>query len=349
MKTLKNKAPIIKLFLLSMLLSIFLVACPLDEVLGGINLDDSKLYEAQSDKSIYQEASAFEIDVYIQEFDELIELGARSDKYIDKLIELYEASGYQYDHHDAKEFIGYVDVSEAQNLAVFEVTGDEIRLLQGALDQAQEQRIRFSFKLFTNLVPAELRTSLKKIDVYNNNGTAAYISFEEDSINTHILGLNADEMIDETSSFMERYQISLLFIHELAHLISMQEDQVSNYGVCFNPLGETFDCHREDSYMNRFNQLFWSNVDIYFRDNSNKSDDDLAQFYELNEGNFLNSYAASNPYEDFAESFMTFVTEYRPEAQESGLDKKIMFFYQYDEMILIREALLENMVNILSR
>ena len=91
------------------------------------------------------------------------------------------------------------------------------------------------------------------------------------------------------------------------------------------------------------------NVDIYFRDNSNKSDDDLAKFYELNKGNFLNSYAASNPYEDFAESFLTFVTEVAPQEQESGLEKKVMFFYQYDEMILIRKALLENLVDILSK
>lgn len=344
----KNKFHFIKLFLLSVLLSAFLVGCPLKDVFGGIDFDDHELYRAQNDKEIYQEASAFEIDAEIEEFDELIELGAQSDGYLDTIVELYEASGYRYDHHEAKEFIGYVDVSEARDLAVFEIIGDDIILLEGELNQDQEKRIRYSFKLFTDLVPREVRSSLKKINVYSNNGTAAYISFEEGSIKTHILGLNADEMIDESSDFIEKYQISLLFIHELAHLISMQEDQVSNYGVCFNPLGETFDCHREDSYMNRFNHLFWSNVDIYFRDNSNKSDEDLAKFYELNEGNFLNSYAASNPYEDFAESFMSFVTEFPPETQESGLDKKIMFFYQYDEMILIRKALLENLVAILS-
>lgn len=306
------------------------------------------LFEAQSKKEIYREASRFEIDVEIETDEKLLKMGKESDIYVEQILNIYRKSVQKDDQKDKNHMIDRGAMDEKKIIGIFKIQGDELIAISGDFSEEESRKIQFSFQLFTRLIPPEIRASLVKVQIYKNSPSAAYISFEKNSISKHVLGLNLDELIDEKSDVARRYEMILLFTHELAHLIAMQEDQIKGSGICFNPVGETFDCHLPMSYMNEFNSLFWSNVDLNFRNNSLKKEEDLQRFYELNQEHFLNPYAATNPYEDFAESFMTFVSEIKPDSQETGLDKKILFFYQYEEMILIRKALLQNMVDLLS-
>lgn len=307
------------------------------------------LFEAQSKKEIYKEAGRFEIDVNIQVDERLLKMGKESDVYVEQILNIYRKSVQKDGSEYRNRNIDHRAMDEKEILGIFKIEADEIIQMSGDFSKEEIEKIKFSFKLFTKLIPSEIRGSLAKIQIYKNSASAAYISFEKNSISKHILGLNLEELIDEHSDVSQRYEMILLFVHELAHLIAMQEDQIKKSGICFNPVGETFDCHIRDSYMNEFNLLFWSDVDIYFRNNSLKKEEDLNRFYELNQEHFLNIYAATNPYEDFAESFMTFVSCIKDDSQETGLDKKILFFYRYEEMILIRKALLQNMVTLLSQ
>lgn len=65
--------------------------------------------------------------------------------------------------------------------------------------------------------------------------------------------------------------------------------------------------------------------------------------YTDNEDDFVNDYAATNPEEDFAESFMYFVLYDWPEEDSVYLyDKKILFFTQFPELVELADTIVAN-------
>jgi len=122
-------------------------------------------------------------------------------------------------------------------------------------------------------------------------------------------------------------------IHENAHILSLSENQGDNNGLppeaydkpslfkqlmtegersCANYYDDLAGCMNKNSYLNAFFQKFWAgiyrdhnweweydNVDNFYNHNS--------MFYEKYSSHFVIEYAASNPDEDFAESFTAFV------------------------------------------
>ncbi|MBI3151573.1 MAG: hypothetical protein HYZ21_05540, partial [Chloroflexi bacterium] len=60
------------------------------------------------------------------------------------------------------------------------------------------------------------------------------------------------------------------------------------------------------------------------------------------EDRFVTSYAATNPEEDIAEAFTFFVFGPTP-AGDTIAEKKVLFFYQYPELIELRVNILRNL------
>jgi len=58
-------------------------------------------------------------------------------------------------------------------------------------------------------------------------------------------------------------------------------------------------------------------------------------FYDAHQDQFITDYAATSPGEDIAESWTEFVMSERP-AGNSTIDRKILFFYNYPELVQIR-------------
>jgi hypothetical protein len=140
-------------------------------------------------------------------------------------------------------------------------------------------------------------------------------------------------------------------------------------------------CLKDNSYLNLFFQKFW--VDIYpeyyywfeFADYQAADKSNYA-FYQKYSDRFVSSYAASNPAEDFAESFMAFVLwddelidNYKKWCStvgdsgwhlilEDGLthwqwckvyrdnqiwEEKIRFFYDFPELVEMRDFIRSNL------
>jgi len=110
-------------------------------------------------------------------------------------------------------------------------------------------------------------------------------------------------------------------------------------------------CMNSNSYMNKFFQEFW--VDIYpsFKwfyefDDYDKFEGHNELFYQKYKTQFVTWYAATNPSEDFAESFTAFVLQEKPTKSTISFihsDQKILFFYDFPELVEIRDFIRSNL------
>ena len=62
-------------------------------------------------------------------------------------------------------------------------------------------------------------------------------------------------------------------------------------------------------------------------------------FYRKYSDQFLTEYAATSPEEDIAESWAFFILSPKPE-QNSIANEKILFFYEYSELVQLRQEIL---------
>jgi hypothetical protein len=99
--------------------------------------------------------------------------------------------------------------------------------------------------------------------------------------------------------------------------------------------------------LNKFFQKFW--VDVYpsFKwywdfDDYDKFEDNNALFYKKYKTQFVTDYAATNPDEDFAESYMFFVLKEEP-TKSTIADQKILFFYDFPELVEMRDLIRSNL------
>ena len=158
-------------------------------------------------------------------------------------------------------------------------------------------------------------------------------------------------------------------IHENAHILSLNSSQGDNdavpddlYEEPYTELRELFQektsacasyysdvpgCMNSNSYLNKFFQKFW--VDIYpsFKwyfefDDYDKFEDNNALFYKKYKTQFVTDYAATNPDEDFADSYMLFVLKEKP-TKSTIADQKILFFYDFPELVEMRDFIRSNL------
>jgi hypothetical protein len=163
--------------------------------------------------------------------------------------------------------------------------------------------------------------------------------------------------------------MKVVMIHESAHILSLSSSQGDNDAIpddlyeepytelrelfqektstCANYYSDVPGCMNDNSYMNKFFQEFW--VDIYpsFKwyfefDDYDKFEDHNALFYKKYKTQFMTDYAATNPDEDFADSYMLFVLKEKP-TKSTIADQKILFFYDFPELVEMRDIIRSNL------
>jgi hypothetical protein len=70
----------------------------------------------------------------------------------------------------------------------------------------------------------------------------------------------------------------------------------------------------------------------------------LNKFYEKYQDQFVSDYAAANPGEDIAESWTYFILAPKPHGSTIA-EQKILFFYEYPELVDLRQQILTNLCN----
>lgn len=189
-----------------------------------------------------------------------------------------------------------------------------------------------------------------------DDGTLAYVSeLEEDSW----------EFAMSVDDDPER---ALTVIHEFGHIVALNNTQYDTYPTVIEDTQEQLDddeyfdgleddmdacdviafedgCALEDSYIALFTFEFWTE-DAVEQIIYEELDDSAAYFFDENPDAFVTEYAATNPIEDFAESFSYFIglsdEDYPFADSDYEMDAKIIWFEQFPEFVEMRESIRGN-------
>lgn len=121
-------------------------------------------------------------------------------------------------------------------------------------------------------------------------------------------------------------------VHEYGHYLTLNQKEVE--------YKEDYDLSRyceegmvalEGSVIDQFYQRFWKDYRVVEFPTGH-------MFYVRNRDSFVSDYAATEPAEDIAESFLFFVKEERPEGK-SVRDEKLRFFYEFPHLVEIRNEI----------
>ncbi len=151
--------------------------------------------------------------------------------------------------------------------------------------------------------------------------------------------------ITENKDFMHT------LIHEFGHVLTLNNTQIepseAEYQVGNDRYLTMEGLAFKDSYINQFVQEFWyenDRIDIWDEiqniQNARKRLDRITLFYLNNKAAFFTAYAAESPEEDIAESWTYFILNERPKNDNTELNKKLLFFYQFEELVQMRSEIL---------
>ncbi len=223
----------------------------------------------------------------------------------------------------------------------------------GTNDQRGLERVQDFWYVFSKLIPSEYRPNLKRIYWTDTGPMEAYgFGWEEKDLQEHYLMLSHNAA--EYHGLLKN-----TIIHEFAHLLTLTGDQVDIYdetepaiwkkgtGDC--PTYSTRKlCVKKDSYLYPFYQQFWADIEDEWMAIKWDSETEYKEFFYLYEDRFFNSYQGTSPLEDIADTFTFFVITNSTEAKEQQGTKyeKLLYFYQFDKLVQLRTAILENMYDL---
>ncbi len=136
------------------------------------------------------------------------------------------------------------------------------------------------------------------------------------------------DFFDENGNCTDVYKMLATMVHEYGHALTLNADQIEvsalEEGFSYNDIS----LYKEDSYMKAYYDRFY--------------DGEAYREYAFYPEDYVDEYAGgSGIYEDIAETFMVFVTGSEPE-EASVAAEKIRFFYEYPELVKIRQYIRNN-------
>lgn len=222
-------------------------------------------------------------------------------------------------------------------------------------DLATHQQV---WDYFSALIPADQRQEVAAYSIFTDGegGTLAAVSQLESNANRWELQVDSAD----TDNY---YDLTFTLVHEFGHLLTLGPDQVPpNLTVFNNPNDDDIyfreisacpqyfpgeGCANPDSYINAFYDQFWMGIYEEWNTINLEEDEDayaekLDAFYVKYEDQFVTDYAVTNPEEDIAESWSFFVLGAQPDS-DTVAEQKVLFFYQYPELVALREQILSNL------
>lgn len=185
---------------------------------------------------------------------------------------------------------------------------------------------------FVLAIPASKRQQVTNFTIFTDghNNDQAYVQPNDSSWKTWTLAIDYKDALDQPNNFYAT------LVHETAHLVSFKTTQWTKTQSCTNYVSNGT-CMNKNSHLNRFYQKFWQGP---IHQDWLKYGKQANSLYMKYPSSFVDQYAAASPEEDFAESFMYFVFSERPTTVQTRTQQKIDFFYNYDGMVHLRNAIL---------
>ena len=219
-------------------------------------------------------------------------------------------------------------------------------------DVVTQQRI---WDYYAVMIPPVARSYLTYYIVMTDGlgGTLAAVEQEPDYPNLWMLNVD----IADTKNIEE---LTFTLIHEYGHLLTLNKTQVPpDIDIFNNPEDEDLytqaeyacptyfpgeGCAKSTSYIYQFYDAFWEDIydewlEIQYIEDDDEYYKELDAFYFAREEDFVTDYAATNVEEDIAETWAFFVIQSKPEGDTTA-EKKILFFYQFPELVELRSEII---------
>lgn len=231
-------------------------------------------------------------------------------------------------------------------VARYSVSGDNLSLIssgpaaKGFYNQTRQNEF---WNFFTNLIPADARQVMKELELFADpeDGTAAYVApINQNDLSVWEMGHNLDFVWDRNNKFVPG-ESAYTSIHEIAHLITLDNKQVrAGNGGC-NSFHTGEGCSTSASYINQFYNQFWRDIYAENQRIDQNDFDGFFAFYRKYQSRFVSEYAATNPGEDIAESFANYVMGDVPSGNSIAA-QKIRFFDQFPELVNLKQRIKGN-------
>lgn len=170
------------------------------------------------------------------------------------------------------------------------------------------------------------------------------------------------ELFVDVLDASDHYSLTYTLMHEFGHLVTLNSSQVAaDKLVIFNPENENFyeravarcsqyfpddGCSTPNSYINEFFNRYWTGFYAEWQEIDKTKDEEeasyygsLHRFYKHYEDQFLTEYSATSPEEDIAEAWAFFILAPKPDSI-SIANEKVLFFYEYPELVQTRQEIL---------
>ncbi len=227
--------------------------------------------------------------------------------------------------------------------------------LSGLQDEADAQQKIWDY--FAAIIPAAQRADLIYYIVATDGKGGMLASVEHFSGPSDSWAL----LIDPADASRPRDLTSTL-LHEFGHLLTLNSSQVQpdqtmlehpddlqvyeQEAASCKSYFASGGCSLPASYINQFYNAFWAKLfDEWSAVNAARNDSNylrlLSRFYQSHADEFVTPYAASSPEEDMAESWATFVLTPKP-AADSIAHQKLLFFYNFPELVDLRSQIVSN-------
>lgn len=275
----------------------------------------------------------------IVKLDEAYNMNKDDEGLIEKIETIFDKNGLP-----GKEITTQVMNGNVQ-YALFDVSNGQIQLSEDSIEASSqlsnEEKIVFKrlWKHVVKIVPRAYMDKLVKFEV-NTDGienVMAHVIEETEDYSKWRLAIDLKDAINSDGSFSDEFTNTV--IHEFAHVMTLHKDELQGEIITDETAYSTIEgALKSDSYLNQFYQKFW--LDMAEEHARAEAINAINEFYLKYQTHFVSDYAATNPSEDIAETYRIFVTESKPEGTTIK-DKKILFMYDYPELVKIRSDIRE--------
>ncbi|MBT8247856.1 MAG: hypothetical protein KJN73_08560 [Acidimicrobiia bacterium] len=212
--------------------------------------------------------------------------------------------------------------------ASYQVQGDSIVLLEGEPEAWHTE----AWERWIELVPSSARWRVGRFDAISGTSEG---QVEPVSDSLQVWSLRIAELDDDVRD--------IALIHELGHLVSLGPTEVvaatdpsveENCLTYFSVEG----CAIPGRVFEQFVSTFWD-----VEGGWGGTDEEADERYRQNPDSFVTAYAATNPGEDLAETFVFFVYRLRPTGTTIA-DEKIALLWQFPELVELRQWLRRGLI-----
>ncbi|MFS4467505.1 hypothetical protein [Maribacter sp. 2210JD10-5] len=226
----------------------------------------------------------------------------------------------------------------------YKVTGKELEFQK---DTKKHQEI---WELTKKIIPPNYRSKMSEFIIFagEKDGTAGYVYSTNQELSKWAMGIAID--FAYLGGFNADGELAYTIVHEFGHILTLNDTQI-DHAITENSCKNYFPgegCSKKESYINKLFSRYWSDIAKEHSDLS-EDQDEQEKFYQKYQDRFVTGYASTNPGEDIAEVFATFVTRNGGPNGSSIAEQKIQLMYDHPEVIELRNYIRGNTARAKSR